>query len=114
PCWRWPPNGAAIPAGRAKRIRWIRWSGWQRGPVSRPGNRCSAAAGPGGAGGPVFARCYAHAGMVRLDGEKMSKSRGNLVFVSRLLAAGNDPMAIRLAIIAHHYAEDWDWTEQGL
>jgi L-cysteine:1D-myo-inositol 2-amino-2-deoxy-alpha-D-glucopyranoside ligase len=52
--------------------------------------------------------------MVRLDGEKMSKSRGNLVFVSRLLAAGNDPMAIRLAIIAHHYAEDWDWTEQGL
>jgi|ERR1035441_3263991 L-cysteine:1D-myo-inositol 2-amino-2-deoxy-alpha-D-glucopyranoside ligase len=73
-----------------------------------------ALGGAGGPAGPVFARCYAHAGMVRLDGEKMSKSRGNLVFVSRLLAAGNDPMAIRLAIIAHHYAEDWDWTEQGL
>jgi L-cysteine:1D-myo-inositol 2-amino-2-deoxy-alpha-D-glucopyranoside ligase len=65
-------------------------------------------------GSPVFARRYAHAGMVRLDGEKMSKSLGNLVFVSRLLAAGTDPMAIRLAILAHHYREDWDWTDAGL
>jgi len=48
--------------------------------------------------------------MIRLDGEKMSKSRGNLVFVSELLAAGTDPMAIRLAIISHHYRSDWDWT----
>ena len=67
-----------------------------------------------GTGAPVFARRYAHAGMVRLDGEKMSKSRGNLVFVSRLLAAGTDPMAIRLAILAHHYRDDWDWTDAGL
>jgi L-cysteine:1D-myo-inositol 2-amino-2-deoxy-alpha-D-glucopyranoside ligase len=59
---------------------------------------------------PAFARRYAHAGMIRLDGEKMSKSRGNLVFVSELLAAGTDPMAIRLAIISHHYRSDWDWT----
>jgi len=69
-------------------------------------------------GGPgreeVFARRYAHAGMVRLDGEKMSKSLGNLVFVSRLLADGADPMAIRLAILAHHYRQDWDWTGEGL
>jgi L-cysteine:1D-myo-inositol 2-amino-2-deoxy-alpha-D-glucopyranoside ligase len=63
---------------------------------------------------PAFARRYAHAGMVRLDGEKMSKSRGNLEFVWRLLAAGNDPMAVRLAIIAHHYREDWDWTRESL
>src|ERR1019366_9046207 len=42
------PAMLALAAGRAKRIRWIRWSGWQRGPVSRPGNRCSAAAGPAG------------------------------------------------------------------
>ncbi len=68
----------------------------------------------GGNGSPVFARSYAHSGMVRLDGEKMSKSRGNLVFVSGLLAAGNDPMAIRLAILAHHYRQDWDWTDAGL
>src|SRR5215469_2803396 len=62
------------------------------------------------AGEPPFARRYAHAGIIRLDGEKMSKSRGNLVFVSDLLAAGADPMAIRLAIISHHYRSDWDWT----
>jgi L-cysteine:1D-myo-inositol 2-amino-2-deoxy-alpha-D-glucopyranoside ligase len=52
--------------------------------------------------------------MVRFDGEKMSKSRGNLVFVSGLLAAGTDPMAVRLAILAHHYSGDWDWTDAGL
>ena len=67
-----------------------------------------------GNGGEAFARCYLHAGMVRLDGEKMSKSRGNLVFVSRLRAAGADPMAIRLAVLAHRYRDDWDWTEEGL
>ncbi len=62
----------------------------------------------------AFARRYAHAGMVRLDGEKMSKSLGNLVFVSRLLGDGHDPMAVRLAILAHHYRQDWDWTAAGL
>ena len=67
-----------------------------------------------GSGEPPFARRYAHAGMVRLDGEKMSKSRGNLVFVSKLLAAGNDPMTVRLAIISHHYRADWDWTAGSL
>ena len=61
-----------------------------------------------------YARHYTHAGMVRLDGEKMSKSRGNLVFVSRLRSGGTDPAAIRLAILAHHYRGDWDWTDAGL
>ena len=61
-----------------------------------------------------FARSYVHAGMVALDGHKMSKSRGNLVFVSRLRQAGEDPMAIRLALLAHHYRSDWEWTEAGL
>jgi L-cysteine:1D-myo-inositol 2-amino-2-deoxy-alpha-D-glucopyranoside ligase len=67
-----------------------------------------------GEGERPFARRYAHSGMVRLDGEKMSKSRGNLVFVSELLAAGNDPMAVRLAIMSHHYRADWDWTADSL
>ncbi|MBO0824076.1 MAG: cysteine--1-D-myo-inosityl 2-amino-2-deoxy-alpha-D-glucopyranoside ligase [Actinobacteria bacterium] len=67
-----------------------------------------------GDGEPPFARRYAHSGMVRLDGEKMSKSRGNLVFVSRLLADGHDPMAVRLAIIWHPYRADWDWTPTAL
>ncbi|MFB4302785.1 cysteine--1-D-myo-inosityl 2-amino-2-deoxy-alpha-D-glucopyranoside ligase [Actinomadura sp. NTSP31] len=60
------------------------------------------------------ARAYVHAGMVGLDGEKMSKSRGNLVFVSRLREAGVDPMAIRLALLAHHYRADWEWTDAQL
>jgi L-cysteine:1D-myo-inositol 2-amino-2-deoxy-alpha-D-glucopyranoside ligase len=55
-----------------------------------------------------------HAGMVGLRGEKMSKSRGNLVFVSRLLRQGVDPMAIRLALLAHHYRADWDWAADDL
>jgi L-cysteine:1D-myo-inositol 2-amino-2-deoxy-alpha-D-glucopyranoside ligase len=63
---------------------------------------------------PVFARQYVHAGMVRLHGEKMSKSLGNLVFVSVLLAQGADPMAIRLALLAHHYRDDWEWTDAVL
>ncbi|HEY2688825.1 MAG TPA: cysteine--1-D-myo-inosityl 2-amino-2-deoxy-alpha-D-glucopyranoside ligase [Streptosporangiaceae bacterium] len=71
-------------------------------------------AGGGGGDGPAFARVYMHAGMVRLGGEKMSKSLGNLVFVSGLLRGGADPMAIRLALLAHHYRRDWDWTEEGL
>lgn len=60
------------------------------------------------------ARVSMHAGMVALDGEKMSKSLGNLVLVSRLREQGVDPMAIRLAILAHHYAADWEWTDEVL
>jgi L-cysteine:1D-myo-inositol 2-amino-2-deoxy-alpha-D-glucopyranoside ligase len=62
----------------------------------------------------TFARAYVHAGMVGYDGAKMSKSRGNLVLVSRLREAGTDPMAIRLALLAHHYRSDWEWTPADL
>jgi L-cysteine:1D-myo-inositol 2-amino-2-deoxy-alpha-D-glucopyranoside ligase len=62
----------------------------------------------------AFARVYAHSGMVAYQGAKMSKSLGNLVFISRLRAAGVDPMAIRLALIAHHYRSDWEWTDAVL
>jgi L-cysteine:1D-myo-inositol 2-amino-2-deoxy-alpha-D-glucopyranoside ligase len=62
----------------------------------------------------VFARVYAHSGMVSYQGAKMSKSLGNLVFVSRLRAAGTDPMAIRLALLAHHYRSDWEWADEVL
>ena len=65
-------------------------------------------------GARPFAQAYVHAGMVGLDGHKMSKSRGNLVLVSDLRAAGVDPSAIRLAVLAHHYREDWEWTDEGL
>ena len=62
----------------------------------------------------AFARGYVHAGMVSYHGEKMSKSLGNLVFVSRLVADGVDPMAIRMALLAHHYRSDWEWTDAVL
>ncbi len=57
---------------------------------------------------------YVHTAMVGLDGEKMSKSLGNLVLVSQLRADGVDPAAIRLAILAHHYRSDWFWTQELL
>lgn len=50
-----------------------------------------------------------HVGMVGYEGAKMSKSLGNLVFVSRMLRSGTDPRALRLALASHHYAEDWEW-----
>ena len=65
---------------------------------------------PGG-DGRVFARVYVHSGMVAYLGAKMSKSLGNLVFVSQLRESGVDPMAIRLALLAHHYRSDWEWTD---
>jgi len=61
-----------------------------------------------------FARCYSHQAMVGLDGEKMSKSRGNLVLVSRLRADGVDPMAVRLMLLAHHYRTDWFYSDGDL
>lgn len=66
------------------------------------------------AGAAPYARTYSHAGMVGLDGEKMSKSKGNLVLISGLRADGVDPMAIRLAILANHYRSDWDWSARVL
>ncbi|WP_246354684.1 cysteine--1-D-myo-inosityl 2-amino-2-deoxy-alpha-D-glucopyranoside ligase [Nocardioides ungokensis] len=64
--------------------------------------------------GAKFAQAYAHAGMVAYDGEKMSKSRGNLVFVSALRHSDVDPMAIRLALLRHHYRANWEWTDDQL
>ncbi|CAD5997838.1 cysteine--1-D-myo-inosityl 2-amino-2-deoxy-alpha-D-glucopyranoside ligase [Agreia sp. COWG] len=64
--------------------------------------------------GEPFADAYAHAGMVAYEGEKMSKSLGNLVLVSRLRAAGVDPSAVRLVILGHHYRADWEWTDAEL
>ncbi|GAA4580299.1 cysteine--1-D-myo-inosityl 2-amino-2-deoxy-alpha-D-glucopyranoside ligase [Micromonospora coerulea] len=61
-----------------------------------------------------FADHYTHAGMIGLNGEKMSKSKGNLVFVSRLRADKVDPMAVRLALISGHYRADRSWTDDLL
>ncbi len=79
-----------------------------------PHHECSAAHAEVLTGVAPFARHYSHAGMISLEGEKMSKSRGNLVFVSRLLAAGVDPMAIRAALLAGHYRTDRPWSDDLL
>jgi L-cysteine:1D-myo-inositol 2-amino-2-deoxy-alpha-D-glucopyranoside ligase len=78
-----------------------------------PHHEMCAAQGSIVTGGP-FARTYVHSGMVAFDGAKMSKSRGNLVFVSALRRNGVDPMAIRLALLAHHYRSDWEYTDADL
>lgn len=64
--------------------------------------------------GKELAANYVHAGMIGLDGEKMSKSKGNLVLVSTLVANGVDPMAIRFALMAHHYRNDQMWSTEVL
>lgn len=64
--------------------------------------------------GQRFSRGYVHTGMIGFDGEKMSKSKGNLVFVSKLLAAGIDPMVIRYALLKDHYSMDRMWSDSVL
>ena len=59
--------------------------------------------------GERFAQAYVHVGMVALDGEKMSKSLGNLELVSRLRGQGVAASVIRLALLGHHYRTDWEW-----
>jgi L-cysteine:1D-myo-inositol 2-amino-2-deoxy-alpha-D-glucopyranoside ligase len=77
-----------------------------------PHHECSAAHAERLTGTAPFASHYVHAGMIGLAGEKMSKSKGNLVFVSRLRADGVDPMALRLALVAEHYRIDRQWTDE--
>ncbi|MEV4201518.1 cysteine--1-D-myo-inosityl 2-amino-2-deoxy-alpha-D-glucopyranoside ligase [Micromonospora globbae] len=79
-----------------------------------PHHEASAAHAERLTGEAPFARHYVHAGMIGLDGEKMSKSKGNLVFVSRLRADKVDPMAVRLALLAGHYRSDRAWTGELL
>jgi len=75
-----------------------------------PHHEHSAAHAEALTGTAPFAKHYVHAGMIGLDGEKMSKSRGNLVLVSKLRVGGVDPMAIRLALLDGHYRADREWT----
>ena len=75
-----------------------------------PHHECEAAQSEAATGQP-FVRHWMHQAMVRMDGEKMSKSLGNLVFISDLLKV-YDPRAIRLGILAHHYRSPWEWHDQ--
>jgi L-cysteine:1D-myo-inositol 2-amino-2-deoxy-alpha-D-glucopyranoside ligase len=73
----------------------------------------SEAAQSEAATGQPFVRHWVHQGMVRLGGEKMSKSLGNLIFVSDLVKEW-DRMAVRVAILANHYRDSWDWDDDLL
>src|SRR5207253_140898 len=77
-----------------------------------PHHECEAAQSEAATGVP-FVRHWVHQGMVRLGGEKMSKSLGNLVFVSDLIKEW-DPMAVRTAIVSKHYRSSWDWQDDLL
>ena len=79
-----------------------------------PHHEMSASEAQVATGQRPFARAYVHQAMVGLDGEKMSKSKGNLVLVSKTRESGEDPMAIRLALLAHHYRTDWFWSDDDL
>ncbi len=72
-----------------------------------PHHECEAAQSEAATGEPLV-RHWMHQAMVRMDGEKMSKSLGNLVFVSDLSHYW-DPRSIRLACVAHHYRDSWEW-----
>jgi L-cysteine:1D-myo-inositol 2-amino-2-deoxy-alpha-D-glucopyranoside ligase len=72
-----------------------------------PHHECEAAQSEAATGEP-FVRHWMHQAMVRMDGEKMSKSLGNLVFVSDLRKQW-DPRVIRLAIVTRHYRDSWEW-----
>jgi len=79
-----------------------------------PHHEFSAAHAESVTGERRFARHYVHAGMIGWDGHKMSKSRGNLVLVSRLRADGVAPAAIRLGLLAGHYRDDRSWSDDVL
>jgi L-cysteine:1D-myo-inositol 2-amino-2-deoxy-alpha-D-glucopyranoside ligase len=64
--------------------------------------------------GREFSKNYIHAAMIAFEGEKMSKSKGNLVFVSTLLREGIDPMVIRWALLSGHFQQDREWNNEIL
>lgn len=79
-----------------------------------PHHEFSAAHAEAATGCSRMAHHYVHSGMIGLDGTKMSKSLGNLVFVHKLVDQGQDPSAIRLGLFASHYRDDRDWSDEIL
>jgi len=75
-----------------------------------PHHECEAAQSEAATGEPLV-RHWMHQAMVQMDGEKMSKSLGNLVFVSDL-AKQWDPRTIRLGVVSHHYRDSWEWNDR--
>lgn len=79
-----------------------------------PHHGMSAAQATALTGTPIYAEHYVYQALVAYQGEKMSKSRGNLVFVSRLREAGVEPMVIRTLLLGQHYRREWEYTDEML
>lgn len=79
-----------------------------------PHHEFSAAHAEAALGVDRMAQFYVHTGMIGLDGVKMSKSLGNLVFVHKLVEQGEDPSAIRLGVFSGHYRAERDWSDEVL
>jgi cysteinyl-tRNA synthetase len=62
----------------------------------------------------AFAKYWIHNGFVTVEGEKMSKSIGNVVLAHDLLEQGIKGEVIRFALLSGHYRQPLDWTEDGL
>jgi len=77
-----------------------------------PHHECEAAQSESVTGAP-FVKHWMHIGLVGLDGTKMSKSLGNLVFVEDL-AKRAEPTAVRLSLLSQHYRHDWEWRDELL
>ena len=61
--------------------------------------------------GKPFARYWLHNGLIQADGEKMSKSLGNMRFTRDLLREHGGE-TVRLALLTAHYRQPLDWTDQ--
>jgi cysteinyl-tRNA synthetase len=79
-----------------------------------PHHECEIAQAEYATGEQPFTRFWMHVAMLRYQGEKMSKSLGNLVMVRDLLEAGWSADAIRLCLSNHHYREEWNYEESDL
>ncbi len=80
--------------------------------LAYPHHECEAAQSETVTGEP-FVKHWMHVGLVGLDGVKMSKSLGNLVFVHDLVSR-SEPAAVRLSLLDQHYREDWEWRDEML
>jgi len=78
-----------------------------------PHHECEVAQSENAFGQRPFARYWMHVGMVRYQGEKMSKSLGNLVLARDLLESYSAD-TIRLYLFSHHYRESWEFMDDEI
>src|SRR5699024_7143685 len=107
----WHVECSAIATNRLGSVIVIRAGGSD---MKYPHHENSARHAEAGLGVDRMAEFYVHAGMIGLDGTKMSKSLGNLVFVHKLVDQGAEASAIRLGLYAHHSRGDRDWSDEVL